>query len=94
MESAPALPTQLSIVQELYEQMLAHHGREVGRRHARKHLGWALDAAAETAGCEAWLLKAHRGRVLTAEEPATVRRHLADAYAAFAASADCGRKAA
>ena len=94
MESAPALPTQLSIVQELYEQMLAHHGREVGRRHARKHLGWALDAAAETAGCEVWLLKAHRDRVLTADEPATVRRHLADAYAAFAASADRGRKAA
>jgi tRNA-dihydrouridine synthase B len=94
MESAPALPTQWSIVQELYEQMLAHHGREVGRRHARKHLGWALDAAAETAGCEAWLLKAYRGRVLTADEPATVRRHLADAYAAFAASADRERKAA
>ena len=94
MESAPALPTQLSIVQELYEQMLAQHGSEVGRRHARKHLGWALDAAAETASCEAWLLKAHRGRVLTADEPATVRRHLADAYAAFAASADRGRKAA
>jgi len=93
-ESAPALTTQLSIVQELYEQMLAHHGREVGRRHARKHLGWALDAAAEAAGCEPWLLKAHRDCVLTADEPATVRRHLADAYASFAASADGGRKAA
>ena len=46
---APALAAQLLIVQELYEQMLVHHGREVGRRHARKHLGWALDAAAEAA---------------------------------------------
>ena len=33
------------------------------------------------------LLKAHRGRVLTADDPAAVRRHLADAYAAFASAA-------
>jgi hypothetical protein len=30
------------------------------------------------------LLKDHRRRVLTAEEPALARRHLADAYDAFA----------
>ena len=30
------------------------------------------------------VLKAHRARVLTAEDPVVVRRHLADAYAAFA----------
>ena len=46
-ESAPALSAQLSIVGELYEEMLEHHGLAIGRRHARKHLGWALDAAAE-----------------------------------------------
>ena len=34
----------------LYDEMLAHHGCAIGLRHARKHLGWALDAAAETAG--------------------------------------------
>jgi tRNA-dihydrouridine synthase B len=85
-ESAPALMTQLSIVEELYEEMLAHHGREIGRRHARKHLGWALDAAAETAGPGPSLRKAHRNRVLTANEPAAVHRYLAEAYAAFAES--------
>ena len=83
-ERAPALTTQLTIVKELYEEMLAHHGREVGRRHARKHLGWALDAAAETAGSGPLVLKAHRNRVLTADEPSAVRRHLAEAYAAIA----------
>jgi tRNA-dihydrouridine synthase B len=83
-ESAPTLTTQLSIVEKLYEEMLAHHGREIGRRHARKHLGWALDVAAETAGPGPLLLKAHRNRVLTANESAAVRRHLAEAYAAFA----------
>ncbi len=30
----------------LYEEMLAHHGVRIGAAHARKHLGWALDAAA------------------------------------------------
>ena len=37
----------------------SHHGF-IGLRHARKHLGWALDAAAATAGAPAERLKAHR----------------------------------
>ena len=49
-------------------------------RHARKHLGWALDAAAETAGTAAAVLKTHRNCVLTAEQPVAVRRYLAEAY--------------
>src|SRR5262249_35751187 len=61
------------------------------RRHARKHLGWALDAAAETAGASDAALKAHRGRVLTADDPTAVRRHLADAYADFASGAQAGK---
>jgi tRNA-dihydrouridine synthase len=86
-EQAPPLAIQLAMVDRLYEEMLSHHGRAIGFRHARKHLGWALDAAAETAGASDALLKAHRGRVLTAEEPAVVRRRLAAAYAAFAPTA-------
>jgi hypothetical protein len=64
--------------------MIAHHGVRIGRRHARKHLGWALDTAAATAGAPIALLKEHRARVLTAEEPAEARRLIADAYVAFA----------
>jgi hypothetical protein len=64
--------------------MLSHHGRAVGARHARKHLGWALDAAAETAGAPGAMLKLHRERVLTADAPEVVRRQLATAYDAFA----------
>ena len=57
----------------------------IGRRHARKHLGWALDAAAATAGAPVALLKDHRARVLTAEEPRDgAPRCSADAYDAFA----------
>ena len=63
--------------------MLSHHGIAIGRRHARKHLGWGLDAAAATARAPVDLLKAHRQRVLTAEQPALVHRHLAEAYDAF-----------
>jgi tRNA-dihydrouridine synthase B len=92
-ESAPALTAQLAIIDRLYDEMLSHHGRAIGRRHARKHLGWALDAAAETAGAPDGLRKAHRARVLTADDPAVVRRHLADAYADFASRALCGEAA-
>jgi tRNA-dihydrouridine synthase B len=82
-EAAPALATQFAIIDRLYQEMLGHHGVAIGRRHARKHLGWALDAAAETVGADAGMLKFHRSRVLTADDPAAVHRHLAEAFAAF-----------
>ena len=85
--STPSLATQFAIIDQLYDEMLSHHGRASGRRHARKHLGCALDAAAETARASEALLKAYRARVLTAEDPVAVRRHLADAYADFASLA-------
>src|SRR5215211_1955219 len=78
-EAAPSLLTQFSIVAELYDEMLAHHGLAIGCRHARKHLGRALDRAASTAGISESMLRACRQRVLTADEPGAVRRHLADA---------------
>jgi nifR3 family TIM-barrel protein len=83
-ENAPPLAAQLAMCQQLYQDMLCHHGRALGVRHARKHLGWALDAAAETAGAGAALLKFHRHRLLTADDPALARRELAIAYDAFA----------
>ena len=90
-ESAPPLAIQFAIIDRLYDEMLSHHGRDIGRRLARKHLGWALDAAAETAGASDAALKAHRGRVLTADDPTAVRRHLADAYADFASGAQADK---
>ncbi len=83
-EGPPPLATQFALIDELYDEMLAHHGADIGRRHARKHLGWALDAAAAAAGAPAGLLAAHRERVLTADDPRAVHRHLADAFDAFA----------
>jgi tRNA-dihydrouridine synthase len=83
-QSAPPLPEQLALIDALYDEMLGHHGLAIGRRHARKHLAWALDAAAASAGVPGDLLKSHRARVLTAEEPAQARRLLSEAYDAFA----------
>jgi tRNA-dihydrouridine synthase B len=82
-ETPPALGEQLALVSALYGEMLAHHGLAIGLRHARKHLGWALDAAAATAGIPAHVLKATRSRVLTATDPAIVLRRLAEAFDAF-----------
>jgi tRNA-dihydrouridine synthase B len=84
-ESAPPLATQFAIVEQLYDEILGHHGTAIGVRYARKHLGWALDAAAETAGAPDPLCKLQRHRVLTQDDPGAVRHHLADAFMAFAA---------
>ncbi|MGH6770491.1 MAG: tRNA dihydrouridine synthase DusB [Xanthobacteraceae bacterium] len=81
-EAAPALAAQLTLTLRLYDEMLSHHGT-IGLRHARKHLGWALDTAAETAGAPATLLKAHRHATLTQETPYAVRSRLAEAFDAF-----------
>ena len=79
-----SLAEQHAMTAALYDEMIEHHGAAIGRRHARKHLAWALDTASVTAGAPVALLKDHRARVLTAEEPKTARRLLADAYDAFA----------
>jgi tRNA-dihydrouridine synthase B len=82
-EPEPSLARQGELVAALYQDMLGHHGRAIGVRHARKHLGWALDVAARTARAPLDLLKRARAQVLTATEPSAVLRHLAEAYDAF-----------
>jgi nifR3 family TIM-barrel protein len=92
-ESAPPLSTQLALIAGLYEEMLVHHGLRIGLRHARKHLGWALDAAASSAGVALDVLKRWRANVLTSENPADARARLAEAYDAFAGGATHGAAA-
>jgi len=86
-EAAPPLATQFALIAALYDEMLAHHGLRIGLKHARKHLGWALDAAAATAGVARHTLKRWRGSVLTSESAADARCRLAEAYDAFACGA-------
>ncbi len=80
---APPLDEQFAFITALYEEMIAHHGVAIGRRHARKHLGWALDCAAASARVPQEQLKAQRSRVLTAEQPSQALRLLAHAYDDF-----------
>jgi tRNA-dihydrouridine synthase len=82
-QAPPRLSEQLALISALYGEMLGHYGCEVGLRHARKHLGWTLDAAAATAGAPDHMLKAARGRVLTATDTAAVPRLLAEAFDEF-----------
>jgi len=86
-EPAPPLTTQFALIAALYEEVLAHHGLRIGLRHARKHLGWALDAAAATTGVARETLKRWRSSVLTSETAPEARHRLAQAYDAFAAGA-------
>lgn len=80
----PSLAEQFCLIDTLYDELISHHGIRIGRRHARKHLGWALNCAAANVGASVDLLKHHRTRVLTAEEPGQARAYLADAYDDFA----------
>jgi tRNA-dihydrouridine synthase len=81
--SPPPLGEQLALTSGLYGEMLGLYGIELGLRHARKHLGWALDTAAACSGAPDDLRKAQRGRVLTATDPAAALHFLAEAFEAF-----------
>jgi tRNA-dihydrouridine synthase B len=83
-EDTPPLQMQFELIDTLYDEILHHHGLAIGRRHARKHLGWALDSAAATVGAQPEQLKTHRKRVLTAEDPVNTRRFLSEAFDDFA----------
>ncbi len=80
-ESDPSLDAQLMLVSALYGEMLVHHGVDIGRRHARKHLASALDVAAENTDAAPDLLKRLRSNVLTADTPAETLARLAAAFA-------------
>jgi tRNA-dihydrouridine synthase B len=82
-ETSPPLAAQFALIATMYEEMLAHHGLRIGLKHARKHLGWALDAAAASAGVAVDTLKHWRASVLTCETPADARARLEAAYDAF-----------
>ncbi len=86
-EKSPPLADQLSYVRALYEDTLGHYGLRIGLRHARKHLGWALDVAAACSRAPSATLKSWRQKLLTSDDPNEVRRTLVDAFDDFAWSA-------
>lgn len=86
-EAAPSLAEQLKHVRALYDEVCSHYGPRIGLKHARKHLGWALEIAAAYSCAPAATLKAWRQTILTSEQPSGVHRALEDAYDDFAWSA-------
>jgi tRNA-dihydrouridine synthase B len=87
VESAPSLAEQLKYIRTLYDGICSHYGLRIGLRHARKHLGWALEIAARHGRAPAATLKNWRQRILTSDDPQRVHRSLADAFDDFAWSA-------
>jgi tRNA-dihydrouridine synthase len=86
-ESPPSLAEQLGHIRALYDEVCSHYGLRIGLRHARKHLGWALEVAARCSGAPALALKTWRERILTSDDPHRVHRSLQDAYDDFSWSA-------
>jgi tRNA-dihydrouridine synthase B len=86
-EFPPALSEQLGHIRALYDEVCRHYGLRVGLKHARKHLGWALEIAAQCSRAPAETLKTWRQRILTSEDPHRVHRSLQDAFDDFAWSA-------
>ncbi len=87
VESAPPLTEQLKYIRGLYDEVCSHYGLRIGLRHARKHLGWALQIAAQCSRTPATTLKSWRERILTTDSPHLVHRSLKDAFDDFAWSA-------
>src|SRR5262249_12861894 len=79
-EGPPTLSAQLEIIGALYDEMLGHHGERIGVKHARKHVGWALNTAAATAGVSGEIVRTLRGRVLTATSPSETQCRLVEAF--------------
>ena len=65
--AAPSIEGQRALALEHYDGLLGLYGRDVGVRHARKHLGWSLDAIAETVGVT--LSPASKAAAMTAPTP-------------------------
>jgi nifR3 family TIM-barrel protein len=86
-EQAPPLAEQLSHIRALYDAVLSHYGLRIGLKHARKHLGWALEIAAQYSRAPATTLKNWRQTILTSDQPASVHRSLQNAFDDFAWSA-------
>ena len=86
-EVAPPLAEQLDHIRALYDEVCRHYGLRIGLRHARKHLGWALEIAAQCSRAPAATLKGWRQKILTSDEPSSVHRSLENAFDDFAWSA-------
>jgi tRNA-dihydrouridine synthase B len=84
VEVPPSLCEQLDMIRALYDEVCNHYGFRIGLRHARKHLGWALQIAAQYSRAPAAVLVKWRQTILTSDSPQFVHRSLQDAFDDFA----------
>ena len=84
LETAPSLTEQLGHIRALYDDVCHLYGLRIGLKHARKHLSWALEIAAQCSRVPAETLKTWRQKILTSEDPRRVHRSLQDAFDDFA----------
>ena len=78
--SDPALEDQRDTLIELYDAWLGQYGNARGSREARKHIGWAMEAAAKAAGATADWLKGWRAQLLAENAPSKVVLGIHDAF--------------
>ncbi|MFS8038486.1 tRNA dihydrouridine synthase DusB [Xanthobacter sp. AM11] len=78
----PPLPEQRDVLLELYEGWLGLYGIELGVRQARKHVGWALEAAAagRAPDAQSAFVAGWRRRLLILEDPAKVKAGITAAF--------------
>lgn len=76
----PAIDAQRDMLLELYEGWLSLYGTVLGVRQARKHVGWALEAAAGDADRHATWHASWRARLLTCDAPDGVRAGIRAAF--------------
>jgi len=72
----PGLAEQRAIALEHIDAMLAHYGRDLGLRNARKHIGWYLASS----GAPDVAVKSWRAKLCTALDPERVLAGLAAFY--------------
>jgi nifR3 family TIM-barrel protein len=83
----PSLALQRDLLLELHDSWLSQYGLVKGAREARKHIGWALEAAAVSVGRSLDRAKGWRARLLGESEPERVTQGIRDAYDDLAWSA-------
>ncbi len=76
----PPLQDQRDNLIELYDSWLGQYGTARGSREARKHIGWALEAAAKAAGITPDWVKTWRAQLLAENTPSRVVLGIHDAF--------------
>jgi hypothetical protein len=75
---------QRDVLLELYEGWLSQYGLARGVREARKHIGWTLQAAGQTAKRAPDEVKPWRAKLLAETDPVKVRHGICEAFDDFA----------